>query len=68
LYPKRESPHDTTSNGADVVTDEEYDGKYELFAEVDRTVREEFKDLALNGWFSYASLSFHMIWCIVFQQ
>lgn len=61
LYPKRESPHDTTSNGADLVADEEQDGKYELFAEVDRTVREEFKDLALNGLLSNTQLPCHLI-------
>lgn len=40
------------SEEADTVLEEEQDGKYEFFAEVDRTVREEFKDLVLNGMFA----------------
>jgi hypothetical protein len=49
LYPKRESTDDAASDEADTVMSDEQDGKYELFAEVDRTVREEFKDLVMNG-------------------
>jgi len=29
--------------------EEEQDGKYEMFAEIDQIVREEFKDLVMNG-------------------
>ena len=53
LYPKRESPTDSLSDDMDVTADVKADGQYELFAEVDRTVREEFKDLSLNGKFDF---------------
>jgi len=37
------------SDDGDNLLTGEHDGKYELFAEVDNTVREEIKDLVFNG-------------------
>jgi len=49
LYPKRDSANDAMSDDGDGSQAGNHDGKYELFAEVDNTVREEIKDLVFNG-------------------
>jgi len=49
LYPKRDFATDAMSDDGDNLLTGEHDGKYELFAEVDNTVREEIKDLVFNG-------------------
>jgi len=49
LYPKRDSTSDAMSDDGDGSQGGNHDGKYELFAEVDNTVREEIKDLVFNG-------------------
>jgi len=49
LYPKRDVASDTMSDDGDSLSTANHDGKYELFAEVDNTVREEIKDLVFNG-------------------
>lgn len=49
LYPKRDFANDAMSDDGDSLQGGNHDGKYELFAEVDNTVREEIKDLVFNG-------------------
>jgi len=49
LYPKRDFANDAMSDDGDGLQAGNNDGKYELFAEVDNTVREEIKDLVFNG-------------------
>ena len=49
LYPKRDFANDAMSDDGDGLQAGNHDGKYELFAEVDNTVREEIKDLVFNG-------------------
>ena len=49
LYPKRDLSNDAMSDDGDGLQAGNDDGKYELFAEVDNTVREEIKDLVFNG-------------------
>ena len=49
MYPKRDFATDAMSDDGDNLLTGEHDGKYELFAEVDSTVREEIKDLVFNG-------------------
>jgi len=49
LYPKRDFANDAMSDDGDNLQAGNHDGKYELFAEVDNTVREEIKDLVFNG-------------------
>jgi len=49
LYPKRDVANDAMSDDGDGLQAGNDDGKYELFAEVDNTVREEIKDLVFNG-------------------
>lgn len=48
LYPKRDVANDAMSDDGDSLQAGNHDGKYELFAEVDNTVREEIKDLVFN--------------------
>ena len=49
MYPKRDFASDAMSDDGDGLQTGSLDGKYELFAEVDNTVREEIKDLVFNG-------------------
>jgi len=49
LYPKRDLANYGLSDDGDSSQAGSHDGKYELFAEVDNTVREEIKDLVFNG-------------------
>jgi len=49
LYPKRDFANDAMSDDGDSLQSGNPDGKYELFAEVDNTVRDEIKDLVFNG-------------------
>jgi hypothetical protein len=52
LYPRCDLADESATNDTDIAADDKHDGKYELFADIDRTVQEEFKDLVLNGIYS----------------
>ena len=49
LYPKHDFTSDAMSDDGEISQAGNHAGKYELFTEVDNTVREEIKDLVFNG-------------------